>query len=593
VKGSDYIARFLTSIGAHHVFTVTGGACAHLVDSIAATEGLELVCVQHEQAGAMAADCYSRFQDSIGVTVVTSGPGATNLITGIACSWFDSIPVLHISGQVNTFEQKNDLRIRQMGFQETDIVPMVSTITKFARKVDKPHELRAVLEEAVYRAKEGRGGPVLVDIPFDVQTADVDPESLPAFQPPAPPADLDHDASYDVICERLQASDRPVLLVGGGTKLADGRAEFLAVAEDLQVPIVATWSGVDVVPSDHPLYRGQIGVYGSRAANFVVQNCDLLISVGSRLDSRITGGKYNSFARGAFRVVVDIDEAELHKGRVEADLPLKMDARRFCTDLRKWVSTKPTAAPKEWLSLTKRWMEELVDYDRKAAASGFVDPYDFFEALAAVAPRDAVLVTDCGANLTWTIQGFAPKESQRVISAFGNSPMGYSMAASMGAYFAAPERPVMCVIGDGGLQMNIQDLQTIRHYAIPLKVFILNNRGYGIIKQFQDLYLDGRYVATGEGYSCPDFADIAGAYGLGYERLTDISSAGDVLERVLATDGPVMVDVWLSEDQKIEPKLGWGKPIEDQLPLLPRDVFSRYMLVEPFEDTSVERNEIN
>jgi acetolactate synthase-1/2/3 large subunit len=593
VKGSDYIARFLTSIGARHVFTVTGGACAHLVDSIAATQGLELVCVQHEQAGAMAADCYSRFEDSIGVTVVTSGPGATNLITGIACAWFDSIPVLHISGQVNTFEQKNDLRIRQMGFQETDIISMVSTITKFARKVDKPEELRAVLEEAVYMAHEGRGGPVLVDIPFDVQTAEVDPESLPAFQPPAPAAEGDHGARYDLICERLQTSGRPVLLVGGGTKLADGRAEFLALAEDLQVPIVATWSGVDVVPSDHPLYRGQVGVYGSRAANFVVQNCDLLISVGSRLDSRITGGKYNSFARDAFRVVVDIDEGELFKGRVEADLPLKMDARRFCVDLRKWLSTKPATSSTEWLLLTKRWMDELANYDRKAAVAGFVDPYDFFEVLAEVAPRDAVLVTDCGANLTWTIQGFAPKGSQRVISAFGNSPMGYSMAASMGAHFANPERPIMCVIGDGGLQMNIQDLQTIRHYAIPLKLFILNNRGYGIIKQFQDLYLDGRHVATGEGYSCPDFADIAKAYGMGYERLTDLSDAGGMLERVLASEGPTIVDVWLTDDQKIEPKLGWGKPIEDQLPLMPRDAFSRYMLIDPFDDVSTATNEIN
>ena len=592
MKGSDYIARFLTSIGARHVFTVTGGACAHIVDSIAATDGLDLVCVQHEQAGAMAADCYSRFDDSIGVTVVTSGPGATNLITGIACSWFDSIPVLHISGQVNTFEQKNDLRIRQMGFQETDIVSMVSTITKFARKVDRPEELRAVLEEAVYRAHEGRGGPVLVDIPFDVQTADVDPDALPAFELPEQAAHVERESQYDVILERLESSERPVLLVGGGTKLADARSEFLALAEDLQVPVVSTWSGVDVVPSDHPLYRGQIGVYGARAANFVVQNCDLLISVGSRLDSRITGGKYNSFARDAFRVVVDIDEAELFKGRVEADLPMNMDAREFCIDLRKRLPARPSSSS-EWLTLTKRWLEELHDYDRKPAAVGFVDPYAFFEVLGEVAPPDAVLVTDCGANLTWTIQGFEPRSSQRVISAYGNSPMGYSMAAAMGAHFAAPERPLLCVIGDGGLQMNIQDLQTVRHYGIPLKLLILNNRGYGIIKQFQELYLEGRYVATGEGYSCPDFADIAGAYGLGYERLSDIADAHGLLERVLDDPGPTIVDVWLAEDQKIEPKLGWGKPIEDQLPLLPRDVFSRFMLVEPFEDTTTTKNEIN
>ena len=593
MKGSDYIARFIESLGTRHVFTVTGGACAHIVDSIAAVDALDLVCVQHEQAGAMAADCYSRFDDLIGVTVVTSGPGATNLITGMACSWFDSVPVLHLSGQVNTFEQKNDLRIRQMGFQETDIVSMVATITKFAQKVDHPEDLRAILEEAVYWAREGRGGPVLVDIPFDVQTADVDPSSMRAFVPPASQMHSDHSSQYDVICERLASSERPVLLVGGGTKLADARLEFLALAEDLQIPVVSTWSGIDVVPTDHPLYRGQIGVYGDRAANFCVQNCDLLISVGSRLDSRITGGKYASFAREAFRVVVDIDESELFKGRVEADLPLKMDAREFCTDLRKTLSTHGPSPAKRWLQLTRTWQEELAGYDRKSPPPGFVDPYDFLEVLSDVAPPDSVVVTDCGANLTWTIQGFHPTGSQRVISAFGNSPMGYAMAAAMGAHFAAPERPLYCIIGDGGLQMNIQDLQTIRHYEIPMKIFILNNRGYGIIKQFQDLYLDGRHVATGEGYSCPDFSEIAAAYGLDYLRISDVAATRDALAPVLASERPTIIDVWLPEDQKIEPKLGWGKPIEDQLPLLDRDVFSRYMLIDPYEDAQAPRNEIN
>src|SRR5688572_26507864 len=246
MKGSDYIAQFVASLGTKHVFTVTGGACAHIVDSIAAVDQLDLVCVQHEQAGAMAADCYSRFDDLIGVTVVTSGPGATNLITGMACSWFDSIPVLHISGQVNTFEQKNDLRIRQMGFQETDIVSMVSTITKFAKKVDRPEDLRATLEGAIYWARGGRGGPVVVDIPFDVQTADVDPDAMPGFHPPQVGAHTEHSAQYEVICDRLAGSERPVLLVGGGTKLADARSEFLALAEDLQIPVVSTWSGIDV-----------------------------------------------------------------------------------------------------------------------------------------------------------------------------------------------------------------------------------------------------------------------------------------------------------------------------------------------------------
>ena len=597
MKGSDYIAQFIESLGTKHAFVLTGGACAHIIDSLHTNSSINIVCCQHEQAAAMAAECYSRLHTGLGVAVATSGPGATNLLTGIACAWFDSIPVLYVTGQVNTFESKKESGIRQMGFQETDIVSMTASVTKFAGYVSRPEDLRRILEEAVYWARQGRPGPVLVDVPFNVQTADVDPACLQGFA--APGFVAGETIPYEKVERRLCKAQRPVLLVGGGVKCAHARTECLALAERLQIPIVASWSGLDVIPADHPLYRGQIGVYGARAANFTVQNADFLLSIGSRLDSRQTGGKAHTFAREAFRVIVDVDREELHKGRVYAHLPICADAKAFCAGFLKRVPLSPSPDYNDWVSLTRQWVTQLPIYCPENSHPRFVNPYRFLQNLAICADTDAIAIADTGATLTWTAQAFAPRGSQRLISALGNSPMGYALPAAIGAHFAQPQKQVLCLIGDGGLQLNLQELQTLVYYQIPVKVIILNNSGYGIIKQFQDLYLEGRHIATGEGYSCPSFGKLAQAYGIAHvaiERDEDIESR---THQALAYSGPLILEVCIFDKQRIEPKLGWGKPIEDSLPLLPRDQFAAYMLIDPLEEeasipaASRQQEEIN
>ncbi len=590
MKGSDFIAKFVTEQGSDHSFVLTGGACAHMIDSLARHTGHQVVCMEHEQAGAMAADGYSRNgQGRLGVAVATSGPGATNLITGIACAWFDSIPVIYITGQVNTFEQKGDLKIRQMGFQETEIVEMVSSITKFSKKVDRPEDLKKVLQEAYWTAREGRPGPVLVDVPFNVQTVDFNFETTEDFVPPSSKTQsLDLDFSW---MEELKKAKRPTLVLGYGVRAAGADALVEELLKTLNVPVVVSWSGLDLVPADHPNYVGQIGVYGARAANFAVQNADFLLSIGSRLDSRQTGGKYQSFAREAYRVVVDVDENELKKKRVEAHMPVATDAKEFIEQLLKQPKVT-TNSHSEWLETTTRWKSELPIYDKSRMEKSVVNPYRFFDQLSEKLEDDAFVIADTGATLTWMVQGLKVKKGQRVTSAFGNSPMGYALPAAIGAWFAE-KRPVYCVIGDGGFQINIQELQTLVNYGIPVRMIIMNNRGYGIIKQFQDLYLDGRHIATGEGYSCPDFRKIAEAYGVACMNVENDSQIANALNSLESQSGSLMLNVNVQPTEKLEPKLGWGRPIEDQLPLLNREQFQKYMLIEPLEMSRSHGNEIN
>lgn len=589
MKLSDYLASFLVEQGVRHVFQIIGGASVHMVHSLADNKDIEYVCVQHEQAGAMAADAYSRMTKNLGVAMATSGPGMTNLITGIACAYFDSIPALYITGQVNTNESKQGRKVRQVGFQETDIVEIVGSLTKFAVRIEDPSLVRYYLEKAVAIAKSGRPGPVLLDIPMDIQRANIDPKSLRPFDPRE--LDFDVDTKEDIkraVCEAirlLQHAKRPVIVAGGAIRYADVVDSFQKVVQAVGAPVVATWSGIDTIGHDHSLYRGQIGVYGNRGANFTVQNGDVFVSIGSRLDTRITGGKPETFARGAKKVVIDIDRAELYKQRgLNPDIGICADVRDVLPVLLQELKQVKFPEWQEWKQQTRGWVHDYPSvlpgwYRRKT----LVDPYVFIRTLSETLDNKAIVVTDCGANLTWTIQAFHVKQGQRLFSAMGNSPMGYSMAAAMGASIALGKRPIICIIGDGGLQINIQELQTIMRYRIPLKVFILNNHSYGIIKQFQDLYFGGKYEATipKTGYSVPDFVKIIKAYGLACTSIKTHKEMPGVLRWVLRRRGPVFCDVVVPDGAQLIPKLEFGKPIEDLSPLLPREELMRNMIIPP------------
>ncbi len=584
MKASDYIIDFLVKHKVGTAFLITGGAVAHVVDSIGKRKSekkdIDFVVVQHEQAGAMAAEAYSRFQtETMGVMIATSGPGATNLITGICGCWFDSLPALFITGQVNTKESQASAsgHPRQVGFQETDIVAMAESVTKYAVEVTDISKLRYELEKAWSIALSGRPGPVLVDIPVNLQVEMIEPDKMESYSEVAEDAKpLSQD--LESASQLLKNSTRPVLLLGGGIKLSHAEQEAVSLVEKLNIPTVVSWSGFDILPHDHKLFAGHIGVYGSRAANFVVQNCDLLISIGSRLDTRQTGGRVETFARGAKKVMVDIDENEIKKGRgLKIDVGIVSDAKNFIQDFSSLAETKKDISA--WKDKVDEWKKKYfkVSHEKKSE----MNAYDFLDIMSDLLPEGQVTVADEGGNLVWAMQSLKVKKGQKVFSTFGNSPMGYALPAAIGAAVALKGQNIICIDGDGGFQMNIQELQTVLHYKLPIKIFIMNNRCMGIIKQFQDQYFGSNYVATTAdgGYSTPDFRKVAEAYGLKTFVVSELSESKKVIEDTINYNGPVLVDVRIDYEQKLSPKLEFGRPIEDMSPYIDRTELKETMVV--------------
>lgn len=589
MKVSDFIVDFIKDQKTKEVFLITGAAIAFTVDAFANRRDIRYICMQHEQSAAMAAEAYSRLTEGIGVAMATSGPGATNLVTGICCAWFDSIPTLYITGQVNTKEQTEKRKVRQIGFQETKIVEIVKSITKFAEKLEKAEDIKYLLEKAVYIAKSDRPGPVLVDIPINLQYAQINPKSLESFIPPKPRKTLSTlNTQIKKVKALIAKSERPVILAGFGIHLGGAEKEFRKFINLLQIPTVTTWSGLDLLEYNHPLRVGQSGVYGDRAANFAVQNSDLLISLGARLDTRQTGGKVSSYARAAKKVVVDIDRAELYKGRgLTPKVGIESDAKTFLNAFAKDSKTTEVPDISRWVKIIKDWKNRYPTLKEEYfKQKKFVNPYVFTKHLSEALPSNAIIIPDEGGNLTWTVQGIRLKIGQRLFSAFGNSPMGYALPASIGASFAVGnKRPVICITGDGGLQINIQEFQTIIHHKLPIKIFILNNNCYGIIKQFQDTWMGSRYEASQIGYSTPNFIEVAQAYGFKTVQIKNHSELRKKITEVLSYKGPVFCDVLLNPDQKIEPKIEFGMPLEDMSPLLKREEFFKNMIIEPLPES--------
>ncbi|WP_242138004.1 thiamine pyrophosphate-binding protein [Sphingomonas sp. TREG-RG-20F-R18-01] len=559
--GSDWIAEFLHRVGSDRVFTLTGGACAFMIDAVARHPALHYDCFQHEQSAAMAADAVWRVTGKVGVTMATSGPGATNLITGIATSFFDSIPTLHITGQVNQREGSayHGAKVRQSGFQETDIVAMVAPITKYAVKITSIEELQRELPKAYALAMSGRRGPVLVDVPMDIQQAEVEMvfAELPTFAQPV--AD---DAAVERLASALRTAKRPVVLWGGGVGFAGVEQATAAWLAKTGLPFVSSWAGLTYFDHDHPGFLGQIGVYGNRGANFALQNADTVIVLGSRLDNRQRSGNAANWATGAKVIVVDVDGEELKKYQQNGYETVHMDLAALPPVLDRLP--QPTVAP-EWSAYTAEMRARYFGQERSSSAVKLnsLSPYDVVRRLNAAMDEDAIVPNDTGAAVCWVHQAFKVKR-HLLFTSGGNSPMGYSLPAAIGAKLVCPDRQVVAFNGDGGIQLNLQDLQTIVARKLDIALVIMNNRSYGIIKQFQDSYLGSRYDASYEGYSTPDFGRIAGAYGLDYEKV----EALDQITPALFGRGPIIIDVMLSEHTLIEPKLEMGRPINDQFPYL-------------------------
>jgi len=589
MKLSDYLLDYLKKQNIRHAFLVTGGAITNVVNSFDENKNLKFICTTHEQGAAMAADAYSRITQNLGVAMATSGPGATNLITGIACSYFDSIPTLYITGQVNTFESSWSNGPRQVGFQETDIVTMVKPITKFAIKIDDPEDIRYYLDKAIYIAKCKRAGPVLIDIPMNVQRAEIDPDKLKSYIPEKEEPDLQLlDKKIEELIQLINQAKRPILILGAGVKIGNAEIETRKFIEKLNIPVVLSWGAMDILPHDNELFVEGFGVSANRAGNFAVQNSDLVISLGSRLDTRQTGGRPETFARSAKKVILDIDNSELNKKRgITIDIELNFDINDFLNEINKKFDKVKVNDLTEWKNKIKEWKEKypicLPEYYNQKEK---VNPYCFMETLSKVAKEGDIIIGDTGENLTWLMQGFKVKENQRLFSAFGNSPMGYSIAASIGASIAENNKPVICIIGDGGIKMNINELETIVKHKLPIKIFVINNHEYGLIKQFQDVWLNSCYKASciEGGLGDPDFLKIARAYQMTAIQINNHKELKEKIEEAMNFKGPILCNVEINCGEKVRPKLEFGRPIEDPSPILDRDEFKKNMIVPIWEN---------
>jgi acetolactate synthase I/II/III large subunit len=653
VRVADYIIGQLPRLGVDRVFAITGGGAMHLDDALRSNPDVDVLFNQHEQACAIAAEGYARTKRTLGVALVTSGPGGTNCITGVLGMWHDSIPALFLSGQVrfDTTVASTGLPLRQLGDQEGDIIRMVAPITKYAAMITDPQEARYQFEKAVYLARAGRPGPVWLDVPLNVQSAQVDPALLRGFDPreledlpdqpvspirgrevgvitgvsspgeilpvsdiwlPAatPPQDrgalagiFDHSLAAEqarAVLAKLRASERPVILAGSALRSAGVLEDFRCLIDTLHVPVATAWNALDAMWQDHPLFVGRPGSIGDRAGNFAVQNADLLIVLGCRLNIRQIGYEFAAFAREADLVVVDIDGAELAKPTISPDLAIHADVGWFVRTMRELVDDgAPFPARPDWLSWCMerraRYPVVLPEYRRETP----VNPYVFVDELSDHLQADDLIVLANGSACVTALQAMRLKQGQQVIVNSGTAGMGYDLPTAIGAACARKTmggsgQRVICLAGDGSIQMNLQELETIVHHQLPIKIFLFNNAGYLSMRQTQDNLFAGQRFgeSPATGLGLPDMVALACAYGIPASRVDRLSSLPAAIDAMLATDGPALLDVVMDPEQTFSPKVIaeklpdgrlMSKPLEDMFPWLDREEFLENMLIEPYE----------
>lgn len=576
MKLADYVVEFLAEKGIYHNFVVSGGAVIHLIDSTAKNPKMSYICAQHEQNGAAAADMYARVSGNLGLTMTTSGPGATNIVTSVCNAYFDSIPMLCITGQVSRFRLRKNKNLRQKGFQETDLVSIFSSITKYAKLVLDPLEIRYELEKAIYLAKKGRPGPILLDIPDDLQRVEIDPGLLRPYIP-EPEEIPSLTGEIQTLLQMIAKSERPVLIYGAGVHCAKAEHEAIAFARRHKIPVVLTWGATDLLIHSDELNMKGIGVCGPRSGNFAVQFSDLVIAMGTRLSPMITGGKQDLFAPKAKKVMIDVDIEELSKFDPETfilDLPIQSDLQHFFLEMKTHVHEEIPDRFQSWRSLIRSWERRYpICPSHYFSASSRINPYVFIKELSHLCKEGDILISDTGANVSWTMQAFETKANQRLYSAWNHTPMGYSLPASIGASLALNNKEIICIIGDGGLMMCLQELGTIRRHNLPIKIFLFNNKGHGIQKQTIDTWLNSHYVAVDEesGLYFPNYCQIAQGFNIPYFKMSTHSFLKDKIDEVLKHKGPIFCDVELIENQKIVPMLKFGSGLQNLAPNIPQE----------------------
>ena len=625
IKLSTYVSQFLVDHGITHAFTVTGGGAMHLNDSLGHQEGLTCVYNHHEQACAIAAESYARIHNKIAALCVTTGPGGTNAMTGVVGGYLDSIPMLVISGQVryDTTARSTGLPLRAMGDQEFDITKSAAAMTKYCEMITDPKRIRYCLEKAFYIATTGRPGPCWIDIPLNIQGSYIETDELCGFDPEGyeeNPAPAIKDEDVDFIIEKIKASKRPVFYAGNGIRISGGFETFKNVAELLGIPVATCWDSIDAIYDEHPLYVGRGGIMGDRAGNFAVQNADLVFACGNRLSIRQVGYNWTTWAREAYVIVNDVDEAELKKPTLHVDMPVWGDAKELLEKLEKKLlemkasgklsgsydepdGTKHTEClfdGADWITRCQQWKEKYpVVLKRHYEDKNHTNVYAFIKELSSRLSEGQVTVVGNGSACVVGSHGYVIKKDQRFIINSAIASMGYDLPAAIGAAVAEhgdkddTVKDIILVTGDGSIQMNIQELQTIIHHKMPIKIFVINNEGYHSIRQTQTNLFDKNFVGIGPqsgDLSFPDMSKLAPAYGYPYFSCDGNEYLDEAITQTLSAEGPAICEIFVSKEQNFEPKSATKRledgtlvspPLEDLAPFLDREEFYANMVIKP------------
>jgi acetolactate synthase-1/2/3 large subunit len=591
IRVADVVIKYLEKLGIKTVFTVTGGGAMFLNDACAGSKIIKTVCNHHEQACAMAAVGYSKMKNCYAATILTTGCGATNSITGLLDAWQDNNPVIFISGQVKRKETTRNAKVplRQFGVQEADIIQIVKSITKYSVMINKPGDILFCLEKASFEAKNGRPGPVWIDIPLDVQGSLVDYSCLKRFNAPKRTLPSPTLSQINLLKKALAKSKRPIVIAGNGIRLGNSIKEFKDFLTETNIPFVTSYLGVDLLPNNHKQYIGRAGIKGNRAGNFALQNADLVISIGCHLSVSLTGFEYKFFSRDANLFVVDIDKKEHKKNTVKINHFIHSDVNQF------FVKFKGKFTFIEWLRTCKKWKEKWPTCLPKYKNDKLINKYQFIESMQKELKSNSVVVSDAGSTFYVTSQAFQPIKNQRYITSGAQADMGFTLPAAIGAAFAQKDRMIVGITGDGSFQMNIQELQTLIHYKIPVKLVIWNNDGYLSIRTTQKKFFSGREIGTDKnsGVSFPSTKKIASAYNIPYISSKSIYTLRKNLSKAFSIKGPVIIEIFCPPMQEIIPTASStkhpdgrmiSKPLEDMYPFLSRDEFYDEMIVKPIKE---------
>lgn len=565
IKVSDYIFDYLLSKGVDTIFSVSGGAAAHLLNSVR-EKPFTYICNYHEQACAMAAEGYARIANKPACVLVTNGPGSSNTITGVLGAYQDSIPMIIISGQVPVNQSLNSLeniKLRQLGVQECDIISMVTPITKYAVQVTDPNTLQFHLDTAYNIAVSGRKGPVWLDIPLDIQNSKI---NIKEINTEIKNNTIEYNLE-DIIDVILKAKS-PVIITGNGIHLSQTEKLFIELKTKLQIPVISTWLSKDLMNQQDPLFVGNFGLLGERAANFAVQNADLLLILGSRMSIPNVGYRSDLFSPKSIKIMVDIDENEIKKPTIKIDYPIVEDLNIFFSKILLRLKHENIPNWNNWINKTQSWKQKYPVFQPEYKTNiNNINSFYFMEVLSSNLTDNNIIVTDMGTSYTCTMQSLQMNGNNRLFTSSACCSMGFGLPGAIGAYYANPKKDIILISGDGGLQMNIQELQTVIHNNIPLKIFVLNNNGYLAITLMQDNLFNGNYIGSNNesGISSPKFTKLAEAYGFKTFKLSNNTELEDNINLVLNTEGPVLCEIMMTENQLLIPRVQSSKDAEGKI----------------------------